>query len=155
MKKFTEEEEKEYIEIKEKSENEIRENYKNELKSLNQELKEIEKELEKLGKKSCKRKKEITKRMDEIEKQVKEQAKPLIKKYFDYQIPVAKVNDAGVTSTGVKTENKELKQLEKEYKSYNSIAKLWNNNHLNINYEIADDGKVIRLYDGERKELMW
>lgn len=155
MKKFTEKEEKEYAEIKEKSEDEIRENYKDELSNLKQELETIKKELEKSGKKSSKRKKEITKRIDEIEEQVKAKAKQLIKKYFDYQIPFAKVNDAGITSTGVKTENKELKKLEEEYKSYNAIAKLWDKKDLNINYEIADDGKVIRSYNGERKELMW
>ena len=155
MKKFTEEEEKQYSEIKNKSEEEIRENYKDELNSLKKELEVIEKELENSGKKSYKRKREITKRIDEIEKQVKEEAKPLIKKYFDYQIPFAKVNDAGITSTGFKTENKELRKLEEEFKDYNSSAKLWEKNETNISYEVADDGNVIRMYNRERKELMW
>lgn len=155
MKKFTEEEEKQYSKIKNKSEEEIRENYKDELNSLEQELEIIEKELEKSEKKSYKRKREITKRIDEIEKQVKEEAKPLIKKYFDYKIPFAKVNDAGITSTGIKTENKELRKLEEEFKDYNSSAKLWKKNEINISYEVEDDGNIIRMYNRERKELMW
>lgn len=50
--------------------------------------------------------------------------KTLVKKGFNYQIPIAEVEKAGISSTGSQIEN-ELQPLAKEFKSYREKNKLW------------------------------
>lgn len=150
LKRFTEEEEKQFTEITERAQNEIRANYNDELNSLNGELEVL---LE--TKEDKKRQKEISIRLAEIEKLIVEEAKPLIKEYFDYEIPIAIVQDAGITSTGIKTDNKELKQLQEEFFTYNKDAKLWDVSDDSISYTINGEGKIFRISDGKEVHLAW
>ena len=60
-----------------------------------------------------------------IEDKKQEEMKPLIKEWFDYQIPIAKVEKAGITTTGAPCEN-ELNDVLAEYKEYNNKNPLWN-----------------------------
>ena len=114
LKRFTEEEEKQYLNIKTRAESEVRKKYLKKIKGLQNKIK-IEKT------KKVKEKEviiELKKEIDEIEKKIVEESKPLIKEYFDYEIPVAIVQDAGITSTGVESQNNQLPDLQRAYTEY-------------------------------------
>lgn len=74
--------------------------------------------------------------------------KAQIKKDFNYQIPIAEVEKAGISTTGAQIEN-ELEPLAKEFKEYRKKNKLWTSYTKEINYQIADEeiGRV-RIVDG-------
>lgn len=61
-----------------------------------------------------------------------------IKELFDYTIPIAKVEKAGITTTGGECEN-ELINLIKEYTPYRKENKLWEETSIKYTYEIVDD----------------
>lgn len=146
MKKFTEEEEEEYDKAIEKARSEVREKYKYKYLKLNKQLAECKD-------KNVTEKRKILKLLEELNNIVVDEAKPLIKKYFDYEIPIAKVNDAGITSTGMKTDNLELLTLEKEFKEYVSENRLWNSKKNIIEYNILENDFIQRAINGE-KEIM-
>lgn len=131
FKRFTEQEELEYNTVTKKAQEEIRAIYNDEIVGLNREL-------EILDKSEKSRKKEIGKRLTEIEKAIIDEAKPKIKVYFNYEIPIAKVDMAGITTTGGKCDN-ELEYVEKEFKDYNNNSKLWESKGINITYAIKEN----------------
>ena len=59
-----------------------------------------------------------------LEAKIAEEVKPIVKQLFDYQIPIAQVHKAGITTTGAECEN-ELEELLKEYAPYRKEHKLW------------------------------
>lgn len=158
FKRFTQDEEEKYAVITKEARNEIRAKYNDELVGLNGELSILnEKEKCKLENKAEIRKKirEIKKRLTTIENLIIEEAKPLIKEYFDYEIPIAMVEDAGITSTGAASNNNQLKPLLEEYKEYRTTNQLWQENHRSISYTIKGNGKLYRVSDDEEVELKW
>ncbi|MCI9016239.1 MAG: N-6 DNA methylase [Clostridia bacterium] len=148
MKKFTEEEENDYSKAVKKAICEVREKYKDKYFNLNNQLKEC-------NDKKTSEKRKILKLLAELDNIVIDEAKPLIKKYFDYEIPIAKINDAGITSTGMKTENLELLTLEKEFKDYVSENKLWNPKKNVIEYDILENDFIQRTINGEKEIMIW
>lgn len=79
--------------------------------------------------------------------------KAKIKKDFDYQIPIAEVKKAGISTTGAEIEN-ELIPLCKEFTKYRIDNKLWGNKNNAITYDIMDDGKMFRVpMVGESQEI--
>lgn len=140
MKKFTEQEEIDYQEAKEKAIKEVSENYSEQIATLNSELKKatLKKDI-----KACQ------KELDAIYAQVEEEAKPLIKKYFDYEIPVAMIEDAGITTTGAVSNNNQLPELQNSYKEYRLYNKLWANNEYSVEYLINADNVLIKKINGE------
>jgi type I restriction enzyme M protein len=120
FKKFTEEEKEQYNAIAEKAKKTIHEKYKSELTS-------IIKQLSKRGKNGPDTaKKELCAKQKEIEVKIEVEIKALVKKEFDYQIAMAKVEKAGISTTGQEIEN-ELVPLEKEFTEYRKSAGLWGN----------------------------
>lgn len=85
-------------------------------------------------------KKNAEKRLSELEKRIIEEVKPVIKKKFDYDIPIAKVEDAGITTTGAKSEGNQLPTLVSEYRSYCLDTKLWDITIDNYTYSSKEDG---------------
>ena len=83
-----------------------------------------------------------------IEEKIAVEIKAQIKKEFNYQIPIAEVEKAGISSTGSQIEN-ELEPLAKEFKKYREENKLWTTYVKEINYHITDEevGRV-RIIDG-------
>jgi type I restriction enzyme M protein len=73
--------------------------------------------------------------------------KTLIKQRFDYQIPIAEVEKAGISTTGSVIEN-ELEPLEEEFTAYRKANKLWANTIEEVKYEIIDE-KIYRMVAGE------
>lgn len=157
FKRFTQEEE-EYAEVTQKARGQIRAIYNDEIVALKAELSSLnEKIADKQAKKTEIRMKirDINKRLTVIENAIIEEAKPQIKEYFDYQIPIAKVEDAGITSTGAVSSHNQLKPLQEEYKAYRHNNQLWQENHSSISYTIKKDGRLYRILDGKEEELKW
>lgn len=71
-----------------------------------------------------------------------------IKKEFDYEIPIAEVEKAGISTTGAVIEN-ELEPLAKEFVAYRKSKKLWSNKFETISYEIMEDDQLFRMVAGE------
>lgn len=158
MKRFTEEEETKYAEVTRKARDDIRANYNDEIVSLKGELPLLNDKLniKSENKTEIRSKiKEINKRLKEIEISIIEEAKPLIKEYFDYEISIAMVEDAGITTTGSVSENNQLLVLQEEYKAYRKDNQLWKENHSSICYTLKPDGKLYRVEDGEEVSLIW
>jgi type I restriction enzyme M protein len=61
-----------------------------------------------------------------------------VKIRFDYQIPIAEVEKAGIDSTGAKTDN-HLIPLRNEYSAYRKQNNLWEEIKRQSTYEIVDD----------------
>lgn len=149
MKRFTEEEEKEYDNAVEKAIKQIKKDYQTELFELKEELANLLRD-----KANKSRQREIRNRFKEIDREIEEKAKPLIKKYFDYEIPITKVDSAGITSTGAECEN-ELIEVAEEFYKYNKTAKLWEDATLDITYELTEEGNIIRKVGEKEQELTW
>lgn len=86
-----------------------------------------------------------------------EEAKPRIKELFDYEIPIAMVNDAGITTTGAASENNELPILAEEFAAYRKRAKLWESYNLadSYDYNAKQDGAILRSSNGNEENLVW
>ena len=146
FKRFTEEEELLYLGAKTKAENEIRQKYIEDIVTLKEEIaKEKIKAVRAVG----------IKALNDIEKTIVEEAKPLIKEYFDYEIPIAMVEDAGITTTGAVSSGNQLPTLQEEYKAYRTANKLWEESNSFVSYAINADGKLFRKSDGKEVELKW
>lgn len=76
----------------------------------------------------------------------------IVKEKFDYTIPIAQVQKAGITTTGAACEN-ELVDLVQEYTPYRKANHLWTTKELKYQYDIKEK-KIIRIdQDGNTKEL--
>lgn len=151
FKRFTEEEELQYLGAKTKAEKEIRQKYIGEIKTLQEKI--ATEKAKKLKVKAVIA--SMEKELRDIEKAIIEEAKPLTKEYFDYEIPIAMVEDAGITSTGSFSAGNQLPTLQDEYKEYRITNKLWSESNSCISYTINSKGNIIRIRDGEEVELKW
>lgn len=97
---------------------------------------------------------EIVAKLNEIEKQIEVDAKPLLKEYFNYTIPLAAVEKAGITTTGAICEN-ELLEVQEEFARYNKNVKLWQEIQSEYCYTLKEDGKIYRNFDGKEVILQW
>jgi type I restriction enzyme M protein len=76
-----------------------------------------------------------------------EETKALLKQLFDYEIPIAEVEKAGISTTGAVIEN-ELNPLEIEFTNYRKTTKLWENPIEEVKYEIIGQD-IFRMELGE------
>lgn len=134
LKRFTEEEELQYAEFKRKAYFKCYESYKDEVEKLNVE----HQALVDAGKSRSKEAKALRNRLAAITAAVENESKPLLKEYFDYEIPIAKVDDAGITSTGTASTGNQLPKLEEEYTLYRREKKLWKELRNPIIYKLDD-----------------
>lgn len=145
FKRFTEEEELQYLGAKTKAENEIRRKYIGEINVLK----------EKIANEKIKAVRALLmKELRDIEKTIEEEMKPLVKEYFDYEIPVAVVEDAGITSTGAVSIGNQLPQLQEEYSQYKTLHNLWIERKTDVVYSIKKDGSIVRYSPYEEKEAL-
>jgi type I restriction enzyme M protein len=148
FKKFTEDESKECKQIAQKAKNDINEKYTPQIKPLEEKL-----ALRSTESHSNIEKKELRKQLKEILEKVELEIKAQTKKDFDYHIPIAEVEKAGISSTGAEIEN-ELIPLSKEFTEYRKQNHLWDNKYDAIRYEVIEDGKMFRIPTvGEPQEL--
>ena len=87
-----------------------------------------------------------------LEAKIAEEVKPIVKQLFDYQIPIAQVHKAGITTTGAECEN-ELEELLKEYTPYRKEQKLWETNAKRYEYKVEDNHLYKKLNDGDWEEI--
>lgn len=151
FKRFTKEEELQYLSAKTKAEKEIRKKYIDKINELKAKI---------ANEKSKKFKVKAViltaeKELKDIEKAIVEEAKPLVKEYFDYEIPIAMIEDAGITSTGSVSSGNQLPALQEEYREYRITNKLWKECNSITSYIINSKGKICRISDGKEVELKW
>ncbi len=87
-----------------------------------------------------------------LEAKIAEEVKPIVKQLFDYQIPVAQVQKAGITTTGAECEN-ELEELLKEYAPYRKEHKLWEATAKRYEYKVENNHLYKKLNDDEWEEI--
>lgn len=87
-----------------------------------------------------------------LETQIAEEVKPIVKQLFDYQIPIAQVQKAGITTTGAECEN-ELEELLKEYTPYRKENKLWEATAKRYEYKVESNHLYKKLNDSEWEEI--
>lgn len=92
-------------------------------------------------------KKNLKEKLKQLEIQLQNITKEKIKERFDYQIPIAEVEKAGISTTGSVIEN-ELEPLEIEFTTYRKANKLWENAIEEVKYEIIDRN-IFRMERGE------
>ena len=138
FKKFTEKEAAEYAEIKKNAEATVDAKYAEELSS-------IESKLAKRGKEAVSKeeKKELTENKKQILDHKIDEIRAIIKEKFDYEIPVAEVKKAGISTTGTPIEN-ELIPLAEEFTPYRKEMKLWDVPEKENKYKLSDDGIIYR-----------
>ena len=87
-----------------------------------------------------------------LEAQIDQEVKPIIKQLFDYQIPIAQVQKAGITTTGAECDN-ELEDLLKEYAPYRKEHKLWEATTKQYEYKVENNHLYKRLNNSEWEEI--
>ena len=100
---------------------------------------------------NTKEKKELKEKLKQLIIQLENKTKQKIKERFDYQIPIAEVEKAGISPTGAVIEN-ELDPLEEEFTAYRKANKLWDNVLEEVKYEIIDEN-IFRMELGEPKSF--
>lgn len=151
FRRFTEEEELQYSGAKTKAEKEIRQKYASEIKTLQEKIAAEKVKKTKIKALAGAAEKELR----DLERTIIEEAKPLTKEYFNYEIPVAAVEDAGITSTGSVSAGNQLPALQDEFKEYRIANKLWDELNSLVSYTMNPEGRIFRISDGEEVELKW
>lgn len=138
FKKFTENEAEEYNRIYIQASHEVEAKY-------DKEMTDIDAKLAKRGKEALSKdeKKSLRARKKELVALIENEIKVLVKERFDYVIPIAEVQKAGISTTGAKIEN-ELEPLEKEFTEYRKENKLWEKHVKATKYNVSDDGTMLR-----------
>lgn len=115
-------------------------------------LNDINEKLAKRGKDalSSDEKKVLRARLKALEELIVAEIRYLVKERFDYQIAIAEVEKAGITTTGAACEN-ELKQLAPKFKKYREHSDLWTSHEAYIEYTLIDS-KVKRIRKKISKE---
>lgn len=139
FKKFTEEELKEYKKIALKAKIEIQIKYASKTAPLKSKLALRGKDAP-----LASEKKKIRKELKDIELKIALEIKAKIKIDFDYQIPIAEVEKAGISTTGAKIEN-ELEPLAEEFTEYRKTNKLWKGKFDTITYNADKNGIYHRI----------
>ncbi len=148
FKKFSESEAKEWKRIFKRATSEITKKYANQVNP-------IEEKLALRGKEAppAKEKKELLIKLKVLKGKIDVEIKAKVKKDFDYEIPIAEVEKAGISTTGAEIEN-ELIPLCKEFTEYRRNKHLWDNKFNAIKYEVMEDGKMFRIPTvGEPQEI--
>jgi len=147
LKRFTEQEEMAYKtivkEVAEAKDKEFKPRYDdiaNKLKEKDKAIKdETDKETIKALKEELKELKvEVKTELKQLDEEKKTAIKSEVKLRFDYQIPIAEIEKAGIDSKGAKTEN-QLVPLRDEYTPYRKANMLWHEILRQSTYEIIDD----------------
>jgi len=120
LKKFTFEEQTHYQSLCEIAREQITVKYKDELESINEQLNK--KGTDKI---IATERKALQSQLKQLEAKIEEEIKQQVKTNFDYQIPLAEIGDAGITTTGAESKGNQLVSLLSEFKQYQQENKLW------------------------------
>lgn len=142
FKKFTEEESKLYNTITKKAEKEITQKYEPQTKPIKEKLALRGKEAPSTGEK-----KELKAELKQLEEKIANEIKAQIKTNFNYEVPIAEVEKAGISTTGAEIEN-ELIPLAEEFKQHRKANELWKIPIKEITYPVEKDYiSRVRIYD--------
>ncbi len=146
FKKFTEEESKNYEDIKNEVTLIINAKYQ-------EQLTQIEEKLALKGKEALKidEKKKLKNDKKVLEEKIESEIKVQIKEKFNYEIPIAEVEKAGISTTGAIIEN-ELEPLQEEFKIYKENNSLWNSKQQEYLYKIESE-RITRILENEERVL--
>ena len=133
FKKFTEEEALQYASIKSKATITIEAKYAEEVANIQQKL-------AKKGKEAlpAEEKKQLKAELKNIEAKKEREIKAIVKEEFNYTIPIAEVEKAGISTTGARIDN-ELDPLAKEFKEYTSENHLWGKLTESVQYDVKGE----------------
>ena len=133
FKKFTEEEALQYASIKSKATITIEAKYAEEVANIQQKL-------TKKGKEAlpAEEKKQLRAELKNIETKKEREIKAIVKEEFNYTIPIAEVEKAGISTTGARIDN-ELEPLAKEFKKYSSENHLWGKLTESVQYDVKGE----------------
>ncbi|MFZ4863262.1 restriction endonuclease subunit M [Sphingobacterium sp. Mn56C] len=138
FKKFTVEESLAYEKIKVRLHQDVNRKYASDLQPILDSLKWKGREAM-----DRKEKTKLRAQLKQIEASIAAEVKAGVKKEFNYQVPIAKIVKAGISTTGAKIEN-ELQPLALEFKDYNDHNQVWRKSDRCIQYQIRAD-EVYRL----------
>ncbi len=79
-----------------------------------------------------------------MQEKTEAEVKAIVKEQFDYEIPIAEIQKAGISTTGAEIEN-ELIPLAKEFTPYRIANKLWYVPFKAINYRTDEEGNAYRI----------
>lgn len=139
FKKFTEEETATYSQILNQAQSEVVSKYQKEVESLKEKLKQRGSEAPKKEEKKIYRAK-----LKVLQEKIEAEVKAIVKEQFDYKIPIAEIQKAGISTTGAEIEN-ELIPLAKEFTPYRIARKLWSAPFKSIKYQTDRDGNAYRV----------
>ncbi len=133
FKKFTEEEALQYATIENTAIRETNEKYFDQIR-------EIQEKLTQRGKEAPTReeKKQLKTTLKEIETKKEGEIKAIIKEKFNYEIAIAEVEKAGISTTGAKIEN-ELEPLSKDFRKYATENQLWEKIVRGVKYDVGGE----------------
>ena len=133
FKKFTEEEALQYASIKSKATITIEAKYAEEVANIQQKL-------AKKGKEAlpAEEEKQLKTEKKNIEAKKEREIKAIVKEEFNYTIPIAEVEKAGISTTGARIDN-ELEPLAKEFKKYSSENHLWGKLTESVQYDVKGE----------------
>ena len=133
MKKFTLEEQAQYDKCVKEAKDIVDNKYASEIELLESDLatKTITK-------------KDYTAKLKLINAKKEAEIKPIIKEKFDYEIPIAKVEKAGITTTGAECEN-ELDYVLEEFRKYNEKHTIWTVTKRNWAYALEANGTINKV----------
>ncbi|WP_370226553.1 N-6 DNA methylase [Mesoflavibacter sp.] len=139
FKKFTEEEAKTYKKLALQAKKDIEAKYQPQIAP-------IKSKLALRGKEAlpADEKKELRAELKVLQQTVETEIKAQIKEQFNYEIPIAEVEKAGISTTGAKIDN-ELEPLAKEFTEYRLSNELWENIINKVEYQIVDDSTMYRI----------
>lgn len=140
FKKFTDEESKQWQDFTEQAKKDITAKYAKQVDPINETLKKKAKEN---GAPSAAEKKELRKQLKILNEKIADEIKAQVKQKFDYQIPIAEVEKAGISTTGAKIDN-ELEPLAEEFKAYRKDNALWDEKACQYDYRLEDD-ELLRI----------
>lgn len=144
FKKFTDSETAEYEQTKLKAHEQVTAKYAEQLSELKAFIENRENSRTEIKVKKAE--------LKSLESQIEQETKPLVKQLFDYQIPIAQVQKAGITTTGGECEN-ELEELLKEYTPYRKVNKLWESIAKQYEYKVADNHLYKKLNNNEWEKI--
>ena len=133
FKKFTEEEALQYANIKSKATITIEAKYAEEVANIQQKLAKKGKEAL-----SAEEKKQLKAELKNIEAKKEQEIKAIVKEEFNYTIPIAEVEKAGISTTGARIDN-ELEPLAEEFKKYTSDNHLWEKLTESVQYDVKGE----------------
>jgi len=138
FKKFTEKEAEEYNKIEKDAAKTIDAKYFDELSS-------IESQLEKRGKDAVSKdvKKNLNARKKKIAEDKASEIRKIVKEKFDYEIPIAEIHKAGISSIGAPIDD-ELIPLVEEYTLYRKLNNLWAVPIRDIKNNMVESDKIYR-----------